>query len=275
VPAEKPAQALRKVRRKVAEVDSKKKVAAQTAADIDAVMSRAQPITPAQMELAAEPDNLPVPVANQQGLVMEVVDRSPKIREGLVVLETMRELTSMVKHYMRAGMVPRGLEGRNQAETEARVAVAIEYGMALGFTSLQSMAQVCIVNNRPSLWGDALLSLCLKHSAWAGQKVEWTGTGENRVCTYTCFRMCQGQAMPYTVSFGAADAKRAGLLGKPGPWQQYPDRMMLARARAFALRDSFPDALQGAVGVEEMEGLSSSQADSATEALQAKLELQA
>jgi len=255
-------------------MEGKKKGPAGPSADeIERVMSRAQPTAAAQMELGAEQDNLPVPVPNQQGLVLDVVDRSPRIREGLVVLETMRELTSMVKHYMRAGMVPRGLEGRNQSETEARVAVAIEYGMALGFTSLQSMAQVCIVNNRPSLWGDALLSLCLKHPAWAGQKVEWTGSGENRVCTYTCFRMCQGQAMAYTISFGAADAKRAGLLGKPGPWQQYPDRMMLARARAFALRDSFPDALQGAVGVEELEGAASSQADSATEALQAKLEL--
>jgi len=243
-------------------------------ADIDRAIDRAEPVTApaeAQDQQAIVIAGQAAAVAGGQTLAVDVIDRSPRIREGLVVLETMKELTSMVRHYMRAGMVPRGLEGRSQQETESRVAVAIEYGMALGFTSLQSMAQVCIVNNRPSLWGDALMSLCLKHPAWAGQKVEYAGTGDARTCTYTCFRLVAGERMPYSVTFGAADAKRAGLWGKPGPWSLYPDRMMLARARAFALRDSFPDALQGAIGVEELEG--SSQATDATEALQAKLDL--
>ena len=48
-----------------------------------------------------------------------------------------------------------------------------------------------------------------------------------------------------------ADAKRAGLWGTPGPWTQYPTRMMLLRARAFAYRDAFPDVLKGIRVVEE------------------------
>ena len=41
------------------------------------------------------------------------------------------------------------------------------------------------------------------------------------------------------------DAKAAGLLGKQGPWTQYPKRMRQMRARAFAVRDVFPDVLKG------------------------------
>jgi hypothetical protein len=47
------------------------------------------------------------------------------------------------------------------------------------------------------------------------------------------------------------DAKRAGLAGKQGPWQQYPKRMLQMRARAFALRDVFPDVLRGVYVAEE------------------------
>jgi len=38
---------------------------------------------------------------------------------------------------------------------------------------------------------------------------------------------------------------KCGRNGAPGPWQQYPDRMLQARARSFALRDTFPDVLLG------------------------------
>jgi hypothetical protein len=52
-------------------------------------------------------------------------------------------------------------------------------------------------------------------------------------------------------SFSVSDAKRAGLWGKQGPWSQYPKRMLQLRARAFALRDAFPDALRGLASAEE------------------------
>jgi hypothetical protein len=50
---------------------------------------------------------------------------------------------------------------------------------------------------------------------------------------------------PITRTFTSDDAKRAGLWQKPGPWSQYPKRMLTIRARAFALRDAFPDILAG------------------------------
>ena len=44
---------------------------------------------------------------------------------------------------------------------------------------------------------------------------------------------------------------KAGLWAKSGPWTQYPKRMMQMRARGFALRDKFADALGGLITVEE------------------------
>ena len=53
--------------------------------------------------------------------------------------------------------------------------------------------------------------------------------------------------------FSVQDARRAGLWGRPGPWSQYPQRMLQMRARAFALRDAFADVLGGLYLREELE----------------------
>jgi hypothetical protein len=56
-------------------------------------------------------------------------------------------------------------------------------------------------------------------------------------------------------TFSMDDAKRAGLSGKQGPWTQYPNRMLQLRARGFAVRDAFPDALKGLITAEEAQDI--------------------
>ena len=67
-------------------------------------------------------------------------------------------------------------------------------------------------------------------------------------CTCTIKR--KGEE-PVTRTFTMADAQKAGLANKQGPWTQYPKRMMQMRARAYALRDVFPDVLRGVEIAEE------------------------
>ncbi|PJN96850.1 hypothetical protein CNY89_00125 [Amaricoccus sp. HAR-UPW-R2A-40] len=81
--------------------------------------------------------------------------------------------------------------------------------------------------------------------------VEITGEGEGLTATATLTRGDTGRKV--VRSFSMADAKRAGLAGKPGPWQQYPTRMLSARARTFAVRDGAPDALMGLEVSEEVQ----------------------
>ncbi len=45
--------------------------------------------------------------------------------------------------------------------------------------------------------------------------------------------------------FDSADGHLAGLLTKSGPWSQFPQRMLEARAVTFALRALYPDRLAG------------------------------
>ena len=53
--------------------------------------------------------------------------------------------------------------------------------------------------------------------------------------------------------FTIADAKTAGLWSKGGTWKTHPKRMLKYKARAFALRDKFPDALNGMHMKEEIQ----------------------
>jgi len=71
-----------------------------------------------------------------------------------------------------------------------------------------------------------------------------------------CQAKRRGYAKPTIATFSVADAKKAGLWGKSGPWQQYPKRMLQLRARGFALRDAFPDVLRGLVTAEEAQDYS-------------------
>ena len=74
------------------------------------------------------------------------------------------------------------------------------------------------------------------------------GTGDARVAICTVKRT----GNPPTIGrFSVADAKAAMLWGKSGPWTQYADRMLQMRARGFACRDAFPDALRGLQSAEE------------------------
>jgi hypothetical protein len=82
---------------------------------------------------------------------------------------------------------------------------------------------------------------------WVRETIE--GEGEHMVAV--CQAKRRGDAQPVESRFGVAEAKKAGLWGKQGPWTQYPRRMLQMRARGFALRDAFPDVLRGLVTAEE------------------------
>lgn len=124
------------------------------------------------------------------------------------------------------------------------VLIAMQWGSELGIKPLQALQSIAVINGRPSIWGDALIAIAQNHP-----DCEWikeTDDGHTATCTVK-----RKNHEPHTVSFSMDDAKKAGLSDKQGPWSQYPARMRQMRARAFALRDKFSDALKGFQCVEE------------------------
>jgi hypothetical protein len=127
--------------------------------------------------------------------------------------------------------------------------LAIQHGSEVGLSPMQSLQSIAVINGRPTIWGDAALALV--HASpvceWVYETLDGDGDSMGAMCQ--CKR--RGYEKPSVHVFTVADAKKAGLWGKAGPWTQYPKRMLQLRARGFALRDAFPDVLRGLVTAEE------------------------
>lgn len=144
-------------------------------------------------------------------------------------------------------MVPRDFQNK-----PGNVLVAIQWGREVGLGPLQALQNIAVINGRPSIWGDAAIALVRGHPDCLSVQEGVEGEGDTR--QGWCEVTRRGEA-PQRRTFSVADAKRAGLWGKAGPWQQYPDRMLQLRARGFAIRDVFPDALRGVMTREEAEDM--------------------
>lgn len=126
--------------------------------------------------------------------------------------------------------------------------VAMQWGADVGLPGLQALQNIAVINGRPSIWGDAAKALVIASPMCEDIQERIEGEGDAMVAV--CLAKRKGRA-PVEQRFSVGDAKKAGLWGKQGPWQTYPKRMLQMRARGFALRDAFPDALRGLVLAEE------------------------
>lgn len=146
----------------------------------------------------------------------------------------------------KSEMVPKAYAGKMQD-----ILLAMEFGVSLGLAPLQAVQNIAVINGRPCLYGDAVLAVCSGHPEFENIKEEPVLGKENEIAAYRCSVKRRGRDV-VTQVFTVEQAKEAGLWGKPGPWKNYPARMLQMRARAFALRDSFSDALFGVRVAEEV-----------------------
>jgi hypothetical protein len=129
------------------------------------------------------------------------------------------------------------------------ILVAMQHGMELGLSPMQAVQSVAVINGRPVVWGDAALAIVKGHPE-CEDVIETFERGETEDALLAkCVVQRRGKAAVVR-TFSVAQARKAGLWDKAGPWKQYPQRMLQCRARSWALRDSFPDALKG-VGIAE------------------------
>jgi hypothetical protein len=157
-------------------------------------------------------------------------------------LATLDDAYRLSKYISQSGWAPKGMD------TPESILVAIQFGMEVGLSPMSALQSLAVINGRPSIYGDAALGLVRASGLLESYSQLVDGAGDARQATVTVKRRNEE---PLTSVFGVADAKRANLWGKAGPWTQYPDRMLVFRARGFALRDAFGDVLKGLVTREE------------------------
>lgn len=129
------------------------------------------------------------------------------------------------------GFVPAQYIGQPNA-----IAACILTGAELGMGPMESLREIHVVQGRPTLSAGAMLARAIR----AGVRVEWVCS----TSTEAVLRLSR-DGSSYEQRWDIEMAKRAGLLGKTGPWQTYPDAMLRSRCISAAVRAFCPDSIGG------------------------------
>lgn len=160
---------------------------------------------------------------------------------GFMIAATLQDAIQISEIIANSGVCPTQYKGK-----AGDVLVAMQMGAELGLKPMQALQNIAVINGRPSVWGDAMLAICRQSSQFEYIK-ETYNKADN---SYTCVIKRRDEP-EFVDNFSEADARKAGLLEKAGPWKQYPKRMLQMRARGFCLRNAFPDLLRGIITQEE------------------------
>src|SRR3990167_8111797 len=154
--------------------------------------------------------------------------------------QSIEEAMKFAEMLSRSDLVPKDYQGK-----PGNILVAMQWGTELGMQIMQAIQNISVINGRPAMWGDSVIAL-VRSSPVCEYVIEDVAD-----TVATCRAKRRGEPEQIR-TFSLDDTKRAGLLGKQGPWTQYPKRMMQMRARSWALRDVFTDVLRGMAVAEEV-----------------------
>lgn len=150
-------------------------------------------------------------------------------------------------------------------EALAAVALCLCFGREQGLSMTETVGSVYIVRNRPTLWGDIIGAKVMASGLLEDSGEDWTGEGATRSVTVWAKR--KGIASIRKVTFGYAEAKQGGLLGKD-TYKAWPDDMFSRRAWGRLYYRLFPDVLKGMAITEiEQDGVNEAAAARADEAV--------
>lgn len=160
---------------------------------------------------------------------------------GFMQVATLDEAIKAAELISKTAFCPKAMVGKVND-----IVLALQFGQELGLKPLQSLQNIAIMNGRPAVYGDLLLAICRQNPDFEYIKEEYLEETNAYIC-----RVKRRNEPEIVQIFSEADARKANLWGKEGPWKLYPRRMLQMRARTFALRDAFPDSLRGIISIEE------------------------
>lgn len=201
-----------------------------------------QPITQPQDQVS---------LAQAAGLSQSAPVLAERKKSTITVGANGLQLTTLPEMWRFAEAVIASRLNPKTLDTVEKVFIAIQMGAEVGLPPMAAIQNIAVIGNRPAIWGDAMLAIPQSLHMVESFKEEQIGVAGQDTFGYRCTTKRRGSSDPFVQEFTIADAKKAGLWTKEGPWQTAPKRMLQLRARGFALRDAYPDALRGLVSVEE------------------------
>lgn len=127
-------------------------------------------------------------------------------------------------------------------KTDAAVFAAVTYGQEIGFSPMQAIQSIDVIQGKPTLSAQGMKALVLSKGGKI-RDLEWS----DKICTLEGDR----EGFKQTASFSMQDAQQMGLLSKDN-WRRMPKLMLYARAVSILCRNLWADYLKGFYSTEEM-----------------------
>lgn len=168
---------------------------------------------------------------------------------GSFLPQNIEEAFRVANAFHKSGLLPARFTSAEMVLT------AMQFVLELGLKPLTAMRQLAVVQGTPTIFGDLPLSLCYASSylesireyviAKDGKEI-CVANGNLNEAAWGAVTIVKRRGDPNILEsfFTMDDAEKAGLIKSP-TWQKYPKRMLRYRARSQALKDKFPDALNG------------------------------
>lgn len=167
----------------------------------------------------------------------------PALRTGgaiqPIIGQNIEELWRLAGIFQRSEMVPKAFN------SQEKVMVCLMHGQEVGLSHMAALQSIAVINGRPTIWGDGALGLVQGSGKLEWIKEWYEGDPATDSHTAHCHAKRKGSVEVVKNSFSVAEAKKAKLWTKQGPWSDYPFRMLKMRARSWTLRDGFSDTLKG------------------------------
>ncbi len=196
---------------------------------------------------------------------LQILEETPVGEHGIAPTNY-AQIKIWAEDVVASGLAPYGVK------TASQVIIATQRGMELGFTMSQSLDAIAVINNKPTIVGEAAEALVrskpfcdyLRHG-WRPATEAETLAGEGPIIGWCISRRAGGAEERNEFTWG--DAVVAGLdkpmkwknnksLPNPdSPWIKYPKRMVGWRAAGFHMKDFWSDVTHGLTISEEARDL--------------------
>ena len=128
------------------------------------------------------------------------------------------DLQRLARLFSASGLFGRAA-GNDRDAHMAECAIKILAGMEAGFGSFASIAGISVINGKPGFGANLLAQAIKRHPLYDYRVLEKT----DQVCR---IKFLAGKEELGIETFTIQMAERAGLIGKGGPWKQYPEAML-------------------------------------------------
>ncbi len=157
-----------------------------------------------------------------------------------VMLENMADLMTFARTAVRNNVAPKGMN-------EGQAALAIQAGLERGMGVLGGLQACVVINGVLSFRGWAAIGLIQSSGLCVpGTFRSWfEGSLEDGTAKGVCVAQRKGYKEVFVRTFTMADAKKAKLWGKSGPWTERPTNMFEWRTVGDMARFHFSEVLGG------------------------------